>query len=229
MDTPDFAQLGPPGLDRADLLFLFEHFPVPGVDAVEAVRRVHENWNTLDSLLESDYVFDALCDQRVTWLEVSPKLFFNVLLRRFLPGRRRTQERRTIQYIANLLGAFARTDRMYRVQDGEEKTFKYLVDLVQEAANSGPDRMFVVQSHIGNYALVLSGLFAPWIEHRHRYHRRPVNLEYYCKMGSSYFFTASHHQLADRYGVRDIFRDLAGRFEFYRGGLEKMGAKLLVQ
>src|SRR5262245_5066702 len=130
MHKPDFAQLGPPLLDRGDLMFLFEHFPVPGVDAVEAVRRVQENWNTLDSLLESDYVFESLCDQRVAWLEVSPRLFFNVLLRRSLPGKRRAEERRAIQYIANVLGVFTRTERMYRVQDGEEKSFQYLVDLV---------------------------------------------------------------------------------------------------
>jgi hypothetical protein len=227
VNKPDFAQLGPPPLDGRDLMFLFEHFPVPGVDAIEAVRRVHENWNTIDSLLESDYVFEAVCDQRVMWLEISPRLFFNVLLRRCLPGRRRSGERRAISYIANVLGVFARSERMYRVQDGEEKSFQYLVDLVQEAAQSGPERVFVVQSHIGNYSLVLSGLFAPWIEHRHRFHNRPVNVEYYTKMGSSYFFTASHHHLADTFGLRDVFRELAGRFEYYRGGLERLGAKVL--
>jgi hypothetical protein len=79
MQTPDFAQLGPPALEPRDLLFLFEHFPAPGVDAVEAARRVHEHWNTIDSLLESDYVFEALSDRRIAWLEVSPRLFFNVL------------------------------------------------------------------------------------------------------------------------------------------------------
>jgi len=229
MDRPDFAQLGPPALDPKDLLFLFEHFPVPGVDAVEAARRVHENWNTVDSLLESDYVFDAICDRSVMWLEVSPKLFFNVLLRRALRGRRHSRERKAIQYIANLLGVFTRTDRMYKVQADEEQSFKYLVDLVQEASQSDPKRVFVVQSHIGNYALVLSGLFAPWIEHRHRYHHRPVDIEYYCKMGSSYFFTASRHQLADTFGLREVFRELSDRFEYYRGGLERLGSEYLKQ
>ena len=132
-------------------------------------------------------MFDAISDRSVMWLEVSPKLFFNVLLRRALRGRRRSPERRAIQDIANLLGVFARTDRMYRVQANEEQSFKYLVDLVQEAAQSGPERVFVVHSHIGNYALVLSGLFAPWIEHRHRYHNGDEYRGLYCKMGSSLF------------------------------------------
>jgi hypothetical protein len=229
MKRPDFAQHAVPALDSRDLLFLFEHFPVPGVDAVEAARRVHEHWNTLDSLLESDYVYDAISDRSVMWLEVSPKLFFNVMLRRMLPGKRQTSERNAIQYLANLLGLFTRTERMYRVQGDEQKTFQYLVDLVAEAAQSGPERGFVVHSHIGNYALMTSGLFAPWIEHRHRYHHRPVNIEYYCNMGSSYYFTASRHHLADEFGLRTVFRELADRFEYYRGGLERLGERYLKQ
>jgi hypothetical protein len=226
--TPDFARLGPPALEPQDLLFLFEHFPVPGVDAVEAARRVHERWNTLDSLLESDYVFDAIRDQSVMWLEVSPKLFFNVLLRRCLPGARDGLERRTIHYLANLLGLFARTDRLYRVGDDEEQTFTYLVDLVQEAATAGPERCFVVHSHIGNYALFLSGLHAPYLAHRHRYRRRPVTIEYYCRMGRSYFFTAAQHRLAAQFGLRQVFAGLAERFDYYRAGLERMSAQFLV-
>jgi len=163
------------------------------------------------------------------WLEVSPKLFFNVLLRRCLPGKRHSMERQAIQYLANLLGLFTRADRLVRVQNDEEKTFAYLVDLVREAAESGPDRGFVVHSHIGNYAMVLAGLFAPWIEHRHRFHGRPVSLEYYCRMGSSYYFTASRHRLADQFGVRGVFRELADRFEYYRGGLERLSEKVLAQ
>lgn len=227
MQAPDFARLGPPPLEQRDLVFLFEHFPAPGVDAVEAARRVHERWNTLDSLLESDYVYDAIRDRGVAWLEVSPRLFFNVLLRRCLPGRRNAAERQAIHYLANLLGIFARTDRLYRVQDGEERTFQYLVDLVQEAAQAGPERGFVVQSHIGNYALFLSGVCAPWIEHRFRYHRRPVSLEYYCRVGRSYFFTASRHRLADAYGLKAVFGELARRFDYYRDGLQRMASRYL--
>lgn len=229
MKTPDFARLGPPALDAKDVLFLFEHFPVPGVDAVEAAQRVHERWNTLDSLLESDYVFEAIHDQNVAWLEVSPKLFFNVLLRRALPGRRGSLERQTLHYLANLLALFARTDRLYRVQDDDQKTHAYLVDLVAEAQQAGPERCFVVQSHIGNYALFLSGMLAASVEYRHRYKRRPVTIEYYCRMGRSYFFTASKHRLAEAYGLRQVFGHLAERFDYYRAGLERMSAHVLVQ
>lgn len=225
MMTPDFAQIGPPPFDERDLRFLFEHFPLPGIDPNEAVQRVHERWTTLDSLLESDYVFAAIQDPATRWLEVSPRLFFNVLLRRCLPGARHSLERRTIHYLANLLGLFARTDRLYRVQPDEEQSFSYLVDLVQEAAQSGPERGFVVHSQIGNYAMFLAGMCKPWIEHRYRYKNRPVTLEYYCKMGRSYYFTASRHRLADELGLRPVFQQLAERFDYYRGGIEEMAQR----
>lgn len=224
METPDFARLGPPAFEAPDLRFLFEHFPVPGIDPDEAVRQALERPSTIDSLLESDYVHRAIHDRQLFWLEVSPRLFFNVLLRRSLPGARHAQTRRTIHYLANLLGLYARTDRLYRVQPDEAQSFHYLVDLVQEAATAGPERGFLVQSQIGNYALFLAGICKPWIDYRHRYKRRPVDIGYYCRMGRSYYFTASRHRLADQYGLRPVFEDLAQRFDYYRAGLETMAA-----
>ncbi|SFF53696.1 hypothetical protein SAMN04488120_107108 [Fontimonas thermophila] len=227
MQAPDFAQLGYPPFDARDLKFLFEHFPVAGIDPDQAVQAVHERPTTLESLLESDYVFAALRDQTTLWLEVSPRLFFDVLLRRALPGRRQALERQTIHYLANLLALFTRTERLYRVQPDEERRFFYLVDLVQEAARADAERGFVVYSHIGNYALFLAGLCRDWIDERHRYKHRPVTLEYYCKMGQSYYFTASQHRMADRLGLREVFRELASRFHYYRDGLERMNTEFI--
>ncbi len=227
MHAPDFAQLGGLPFEEKDLRFLFEHFPVPGIDPAQAIEAVHARPTTLESLLESDYVFDAINDQKTVWLEVSPRLFFDVLLRRALPGRRHAQERQTIHYLANLLGLFARTERLYRVQSDEAQRFQYLVDLVQEAAQAGPERGFLVHSHIGNYALFLAGLCRDWIDARHRYKRRPVDLSYYCRMGRAYYDTASRHRMAETLGLREVFRDLAQRFDYYRDGLERMNATLV--
>jgi hypothetical protein len=227
MQAPDFAQVSANALTHQDLIFLFEHFPVPGIDAVEAAQRVIEQPSTLDSMLEADYVYDALRDRQTQWLEVSPVLFFSIVLRRCLPGRRNTAERQAIQYLANLLGLFTRTDRLYRVSRDDEAAYQYLVDLVAAASSAGPERGFLVHSHIGNYAMYTAGLCAEWVEHRHRYKRRPVTVDYYCKMGRSYYFSASRHPLAAEFGVRPVFRELAERFDYYRGGLAKMAGEHL--
>ncbi|MGH8445242.1 MAG: hypothetical protein ACREVL_08240 [Solimonas sp.] len=227
MQMPDFAQCGTAPLTRQDLIFLFEHFPLPGIDAVEAAQRVIEHPSTLDSMLEADYVFDAIRDRHSQWLEVSPQLFFNILLRRCLPGRRNAQERQAIHYLANLLGLFTRTERVYRVSRDDEAGYQYLVDLVAAAAQAGPERGFLVHSHIGNYALYTAGICAEWVEHRHRYKRRPVTVEYYCRMGRSYYSTASRHPLAAEFGLRQVFNELATRFGYYRDGLERMATDYL--
>jgi hypothetical protein len=227
MRTPDIAGLSAPQLAERDLLFLFEHFPQPGVDAVEAVRRAHEMPSTLESLLESDYVHRAILDRRVVWLDVSPRLFFNVVLRRALRSRRTPGERRAIHYLANVLTLFLRTDRVCRVQPGDERSYQYIADLVSEAASAGPERQFLVHCHIGNYALFLSGLQARWIEHRHRYRRRPVSPDYYRQAGRSYYASAAQNWRAVRFGLRDPLHQLAQRFDYFRDGLERIAAEHL--
>lgn len=223
MQAPDFAQLGPSQFRESDLRFLFEHFPVSGIDIDEAVRLAIERPSTLESLLDSDYVFRAIRDHRLRWLQVSPKLLFNVLLRRTLPGPRTPLQRQTIYYLSHVLELFMHTERLYRVQSGsEEPSFEYLVDLVREATASDPARGFLVHTHIGNYALYLSGRCRAWIEHRYRYKRRPMSLDYYCSMGRSYYYSASRHRAAEDFGLRGIFGHLAAHFEDYRAGLERL-------
>lgn len=227
MNSPDFAagQLAP--LSERDLLFLFENFPQPGVDAVEAVRRVHKSPSTLESLLESDYVHRAMLDRGVAWLDVSPRLFFNVLLRHALPRRRTPPERGTIHYVANMLALFVDAERVVRVAPGDDQTYEYLVDLIAAAAAAGPEREFMVHCHIGNYALFLSGLYARAIEHRHRYRRRPVTLDYYRQTGRSFYATAAQNWRAQRFGLRDVFQQLSHRFEYYRSGLDRIATERL--
>ena len=224
MKSPDFAQMGPQQLEQRDLLFLFEHFPVAGVDAVEAARQVIAQPSTLESLLESRYVYDAMVDQHTVWLDVSPKLFFNVMLRHALPNRRESQERRTIHYLANLLGLFVNAGRLHQVQSGEGAGYDYLVDLVQAAREADHQRRFLVLSHIGNYALFLAGYCRKWIEHRHRYFHRPLKLDYYCNMSRTHYASAAKHELAEAFGLKPVFAQLALRFDYYRDGMERMAA-----
>ncbi|MGQ0618942.1 MAG: hypothetical protein ACT4QA_03330 [Panacagrimonas sp.] len=226
MQSPDFAHAGPMTFSQQDLLFLFEHFPVQGIDPVEAVRRVHEQPIMLESILESRYLHDALMDGQTQCLDVSPQLFFDVMLRRALPGRRDQRERQVIHYLANLLALFARTERVYRLQADDGARYEYIADLVMEAASANPDRRFLVDAHIGNYALYLSGVCAPWVQYRREFKRRPVSLEYYRRMGRSHYATAAGSQQAGRFGLREVFRHLADRFEYFRNGLQRLAEEV---
>lgn len=226
MQSPDFAAVGPLNFAHKDLLFLFEHFPVAGIDPVEAVRRVHEQPLMLESILESRYVHDALMDSGAQCLDVSPQLFFDVMLRRAMPGQRDKLERQVIHYLANLLGLFTRTERVYQLQHGDKAHYEYLADLVREGYESGPERQFLVNAHIGNYALYLSGVCAPYVEYRRDYKRRPVSLEFYKRMGRSHYASAAGSAQAQQFGLREIFRRLAERFEYFRAGMRSMAEQV---
>ncbi len=226
METPDFARLGHPPLASADLNFLFSHFPGQ-LDVPRAMAEISEFFNTLDSLLDARFVYDALCDAETLDLPVTPQLWFEVMLRQALPGRRSRQEHQALHYLAHLLGLFVRAERLRRIQDGEAADFDYLVDLVAEEQAAGPDRRFLVQAHIANYALFVGGVWADWVEHRHRYARRPVTVGYFCDMGASRYLSVSRHPRAQEFGLHTVFRELAERFDYYRGGLEALAARHL--
>lgn len=229
MQSPDFALVNPAGFAHKDLLFLFEHFPVPGVDAVEAIRRVHEQPSTLESILESRFVQRALFDRRTQVLDVSPRLFFDVMLRQALPGPRDRLERHVIHYLANLLGLFSQTERVYRLQREDEGRYEYFADLLQEGLNANGERRFLVDAHIGNYALYVSGLCASWVEYRREVRRRPVSMEFYRRLGRSHFAQAAGSVQAQQFGLRDIFRRLAERFEYFRAGMQKLAQEVMPQ
>ena len=226
MNRPDFALFAELSFSDKDLLFLFENFPVPGVDPVEAVRRVHEHPSTLESVLDSRYLKDAVLARDGRWLDISPGLFFNVLLRQALPRRRDALDREVVHYLANLLARFAHGDRLYRLQGDDPKQFQYLVDLIEEGAGSPPERRFLVDAHIGNFALYLSGMCEPWIQHRETYRRRPVSLEYYTAMGANHYAQAADSWQATRYGLHDIFERLSQGFEYFRKGMRTVAEQV---
>lgn len=225
MQAPDFVVHALPPFDQKDLLFLFENFPIPGVDAVEAVRRVHEQPNTLESILESGFVRDAILARDGRWLEISPRLFFNILLRHSLRERRDALDRQVIHYLANLLAQFAHGDRLYRVQSNESERYEYLTDLLQDAVEASPERQFLIDVHIGNFSLYLSGVCEPWVHYRQTYRRRPVSLDYYKAMGANHYAQAASSFHANLFGLQQILERLAVRFEYFRTGMRTLAGE----
>jgi hypothetical protein len=221
MRKPDFARTALYPLAESDLRFLVENMPRVGGSYEEIASLLEAMPNTLESMLTSDYVYALIRDRRNLLLTISPFLLFGVLLRRSLDAPRTPVERRVINYLANLLALFVRTERLYRVEDGADPQ-AYVVELLQDLAEAEPRRQFVTYAHIGNYTLWLTGLQAAWLEHRHRYGRRSVDARYYESQGSAYFDRAAHHSLAREFGLDDVFLRLSMMFDHYRAGLERM-------
>lgn len=227
MRSPDFAYTDLERLESRDFQFIVEHFPVPGRSYEEIARLVHTLPTTLESLLNSEYLFRMVCEETRLLLNISPFLLFSVLLRRNLRDHRAKPDRKIINYLANLLSLFIRTDRLFRVEPHDRKEHQYLVDLISEGETADSRRQFLIHSHIGNYSLFISGLFPAWIEYRYRYKRRPINAQYYVDMGRTYFQRAATHPMARELGLDDVFLRLALLFEAYQKTLNEISQSYL--
>lgn len=215
---PDFAQADSPWLTYRDMEFLRE---TTGRDPEEAFDPGRAT-EAVEALLVRDEVYRRVAGQTGDWVEISPQLYFHVVLRRFLPRPRDELQRRALRYVANLLSLFLRTDRVYRVQPGETERFEYLVDLLAEAAESDAERQFLVHAHLGNYALYQVGLNSGWIRHGFGHGRRLVDVGYYRDMGRDAYERAAGHRLARELSLAPVLSWLARRFDQYADALRRM-------
>lgn len=221
MPRPDFARTDL-ALAEPDLRFLLENLPQPGASYEEIAQVIDALPTTFESMLTSEWLHRRIVEQQELLLGISPFLLFSVLLRRSLGRPRSDLERRVVNYLANLLALFVRTDRLLRVEPGDREPHHYVVELLAEAAAAAPRRAFVTYAHIGNYALWLTGMQLAWLRDRHRFGRRPVSPEYYAESGQAAFDHAARHNLAREFGLEDVFLRLAMMFDHYRRGLEHM-------
>lgn len=228
MQKPDFARIDLSQLADRDLQFLIENFPRPGRSYEEIAQLVHQFPSPIESLLNSNSLFDKIQDKQQLILAISPFLFFSVLLRRSLIDRRILGDKSVVNYIANLLSIFVKSDRLHRIHRNDEHTHHYLTDMIQEAVEADSHRQFLIYSHIGNYSLYMTGLFPQWIEYRRRYKHRPVTTQFYINFGRESYERASAHAMAREYELDEVFFRLSIMFDVYKEALNHLARQYLV-
>jgi hypothetical protein len=224
---PDIVARGLDWLTDKDLRFLVENFPQPAASYEDMARIFASLPTTLESMLDAEYVHRKIFESRRELLQISPFLLFNVLLRRCGSGAHTHTERAVVNYLANLLSLFVRTERVYRPEAGDSPSYEYFVDLAAEAARADERRRFLLHAHIGNYALYLTGIFRDALEYRHRYKRRPVDARYYADMGRVGYRDAASNRLARVYALDDVLLRLALQFDHYRERLNVLAREYL--
>ena len=190
-----------------------------------ARRRVERRLETEgpDALLDEAALLERLLAVR-TLLVPSDHLFFYVVVRHAL-RRAGVEDRDVADYLASLLIAFGQRDRAWRIDWNDDQRHRYLVDIVQDAEQSSGDRRFKVYAHLGNHALWLAGVFPDYIAAR-RVRKGGPDLAYYDTLGSRGYGCASDHELADAYGLEEIFRVAAERFPEVRGALNEVSDRV---
>ena len=172
----------------------------------------------LDVLLDDPRVLNAvLTDSN---LNASPRLVFYVLIRHALLERGIT-DRLTADYLTSLVLTFGEKNRAYRISESSPEEFHYLVDLVRRHLEGDSRDVFLVCSHMGNYALWLTGLFPDYI-HERMYRRGAPPLGYYEEVGSSGFSAAARSDQAKEFGLSELFLAASRDFPVLREVLNRL-------
>src|SRR5215207_7512301 len=135
-------------------------------------------------------------------------------------------DRALADYVSSIVIHFGLRDRAHRISDSDDEIYDALVQLCDDLNDPDVRRSFLVRTHLGNYALWLSGIFPDYIEHR-RWRRGGPDLEYYEEMGRRGYQLAAGHRLADDHGLATLFATAADRFGLLRTALNDVSDALL--
>lgn len=178
----------------------------------------------IDAVLDDPRLPAALLREgQGTW--ASLPLFSYVMVRHAL-RRLGEEDRRLADYVAAVMMHFGMRDNAFRVSAADDQVYDSLAALVADVDDPDVRRSFLVRTHIGNYALWLSGLFPDYIEHR-KWRRGGPDLDYYEEMGRRGYQLAAGHRLADDHGMSTLFATAAERFGLLRAALNDVSDALL--
>jgi hypothetical protein len=136
------------------------------------------------------------------------------------------EDRHLADYVASIFLQFGLRDRAHRVAPSDDQVYDTLADLLGDVDDPDGRRSFLVRTHLGNYALWLSGLYPDYIESR-RWRRGGPDLEYYEEMGRRGFRLAADHRLAEDHGLATLYATAAERFGLLRAALNDVSDALL--
>jgi hypothetical protein len=152
-------------------------------------------------------------------------LFAYVMVRHALT-RLGEQDRALAEYLSALMLHFGLRDRAWRVGESDDQIYTTLADLAADLDDPDGRRSFLVRTHLGNYALWVSGFFPDYIEHR-RWRKGGPNLDYFEEMGRRGFQLAADHRLAENHGLATLYATAAERFGLLRTALNDVSDALL--
>jgi hypothetical protein len=191
-------------------------------DVAEVERRIADEG--IDVVLDDPLLAPALlrAGQGVC---ASLPLFAYVMVRRALQ-RLGEDDRALADYVAAVFLQFGIRDRAHRVGETDDQVYTTLADLAADLDDPDARRSFMVRTHLGNYALWLSGLYPDYIEHR-RWRRGGPDLDYYEEMGRRGYRLAADHRLAENHGLATLYATAAERFGLLRAALNDVSDALL--
>jgi hypothetical protein len=177
----------------------------------------------LDSILDDPRTLNAVLAGR-EFSSASLEITFYLLVRHTLLEDG-LSDRLVADYLAALLIAFGHARRAFHLEDDEQE-FHHLVDIVAAGNESSGLRAVMLQAHLGEYALWLSGLFPDHITARVQRRGAP-GLDYYEELGSFGYRLAARSTDAEQHGLDRVYRSCADGFPALRTALNRVADRHL--
>lgn len=209
-------------LTADDFDFIVRALSIKNSDRV-SLERLLTDEETRDEILDLDALADAIL-QSPGRLAISPHLLFYVLCRRVLRDTA-VRSRDAADYVASLLEAFSRTARLYDADGTGRFHAEYLTDMLQALSKAGEREAFLIRSHMANYSLFVSGMFAENVGKRSE--RGAPDISFYEKMGGMNYRVAAEFRDAKRFRLQSIYEELARGFHEARLALNDLAGRLL--
>jgi hypothetical protein len=196
-------------------------------------RVAGENPETLERRLADEGIDALLDDPRLPGIlmqvpqaaHASLKLFGYVMIRHALRPLGE-DDRGIADYVTSIWIHFALAGAAERISASDDQIYTTLADLMHDVNDPDARRSFLVRSHLGNYALWMSGLFPDRIEYR-RWKRGGPDLEYYEELGRNGFQLAADHRIAQELGMAHLYLAVADRFPRLRVALNNVSDRLM--
>ncbi len=176
--------------------------------------------HSLDLILDDEALLKKIVKTHYL-SQISPFLYFYVLTRRVFRDND-IEDRDIADYVACMLAKFSSTQRAHNISGAHDRNYEYIVDMLEDTLDASSFDAFMIRSHIGNYALFMTGVFPDYIYRRATYGRRAPGFEYYEEMGSSSYRWASQHRIALSYSLVEILATLSERFRTVRLALNEL-------
>lgn len=189
-------------------------------DAVSLVSLLSDEAER-DAILDHEMVYRSLIDDGGC-LRVSAAFYFYVLTRRVL-RQVGVEERALSDYVAAVLLAFSNTSqlRAHNTEPVTARSFTYVSDLLAQLAACPPAESFVRRTHLANYVLFVSGMFAERIT-SHAERRGAPGLSFYESVGQSAYLHVAQHPQARRAELNTVFEQLGSGFQSVRMALNRL-------
>jgi len=194
-------------------------------DAVSLVSLLSDEAER-DAILDHDLIYNSVVDD-TGCLKVSAAFYFYILTRRVL-RRVSLDERALTDYVAAVLLFFSHINQL-RPPDEKNPTsrnFTYVSDLLTQLNTCPPEQAFILRTHLGNYTLFLSGMFAERVQ-SHAQRRGAPGLSFYEAVGQSSYLSVAQHPQARRTDLQAIFELLGTEFRRVRLALNHLTDTLL--